>query len=144
MSTSGLRIKFRLFSIFVIFIALQGYSQHRLVLLHPTVSNIESMEWMVENKVIDIPGVELLGVYSANEAYDFSESESYIREHHLNNYKLQWMGKLLRGCNIHNLRMLSEFSFIRNPPRCISLKHDLHRFPAPLFPQTNCLSNRIA
>ncbi len=89
MSTSGLRIKFRLFSIFVIFIALQGYSQHRLVLLHPTVSNIESMEWMVENKVIDIPGVELLGVCSANEAYDYTESENYIREHHLDNYKLQ-------------------------------------------------------
>lgn len=76
-------------TILVMLLALPGRSQHRLVLLHPTVSNIKSMVWMVENKVIDIPGVELLGVYSAQETYNYSESEDYIREHHLEDYKLR-------------------------------------------------------
>ncbi len=73
----------------IVFSALKGESQHRLVLLNPTVSNIESMVWMIENKVIDIPGVELLGVYSAHEADDYSESEKYLVQHQPVNYHLQ-------------------------------------------------------
>ena len=67
--------------------SLQGQSQHRLVLLHPTVSNIESMVWMVENKIIDIPGVEMTGVYYAKEAYDYSASEKYLADHNITDVK---------------------------------------------------------
>jgi putative glutamine amidotransferase len=72
-----------------ILMTFQGKSQHRLVLLHPTVSNIESMEWMVGNQIINIPGVEMLGVYSAGEAYDYSASERYLAAHKLKNYQLR-------------------------------------------------------
>ncbi len=44
---------------------------------------------MVENKVIDIPGVELLGVYSSNETYDYTKSEDYLKVNHLSYYRLQ-------------------------------------------------------
>jgi len=85
-------------AILFMFLTFNGQAQHRLVLLHPTVSNIESMEWMVENKVIDIPGLEMIGVYSAHEAYDFSLSDRFIVEHHLTNYKLQKVeGEILPG-----------------------------------------------
>ena len=47
------------------------------------------MEWMVENKIIDIPDVELVGVYYAKEAYDYSASEKFLAEHLLKNYKLR-------------------------------------------------------
>ena len=98
MSSSSIKINRWLITIFVIFMALQGLSQHRITLLHPTVSNIKNMIWMVENKVIDIPGVELLGVYSPGEAYDYSESENYIREKRPGNYKLQKVeGEILPG-----------------------------------------------
>ena len=84
---------FRFKAIFVLFlvllISIQGQSQHRLVLLHPTVSNIESMEWLVENKIIDIPEVELIGVYFAKEAYDYSASAKYLAVHQLKNYQLR-------------------------------------------------------
>jgi len=59
------------------------------MLLHPTVGNIENMIWMVDNKIIDIPGVELVGVYSADEAYDYAASEKYLTEHHASNYRLR-------------------------------------------------------
>jgi putative glutamine amidotransferase len=88
MEKSRFYIKSLLLFIFLFLISVQGQSQHRLVLLHPTVSNIENMVWMVENKMIDIPGVELLGVYSAIEAYDYSASEKYLTEHQLTNYQL--------------------------------------------------------
>ncbi len=91
MKKSRLKIKELLLIILGVFISLNGESQHRLVLLHPTVSNIESILWMVENKIIDIPGLELLGVYSAREEYDYSASENYIKGHHSGNYQLQKM-----------------------------------------------------
>ena len=76
-------------TILSIFLVVAGHSQHRLVLLHPTVSNIENIVSMIDNKVIDVPGAELIGVYSADEAYDYSQSENYIKEHHLNYYNLR-------------------------------------------------------
>lgn len=89
MNRPPFKIKALLLLVLFVFIVLKGESQHRLVLLHPTVSNIENFMWLVDNKVIDIPGVELLGVYSTHEAYDYSASEAYIREHHIANYRLQ-------------------------------------------------------
>ncbi len=86
---SLIRIKACLLMTLVIFVSIHAHSQHRLVLLHPTVGNIESMEWMVKNKIIDIPGVELVGVYYAKEAYDYSASEKYLNEHKFNNYQLR-------------------------------------------------------
>ncbi len=80
----------------VIFISFHAQSQHRLMLLHPTVTNIESMEWMVENKVIDIPGVELIGVYYSGEVYDYSASEKYLIDHQLKNYHLRMIKGELR------------------------------------------------
>jgi len=74
--------------VIVLLTSLQGQSQNRLVLLHPTVSNIESMVLMVENKIIDIPGVEMTGVYYAKEAYDYSASEKYLADHSVKNYHL--------------------------------------------------------
>ena len=88
MKRAGFQIKSLLLLTIVLLIAFQGQAQHRLVLLHPTVSNIENMEWMVENKIIDIPDVEMVGVYYAKEAYDYAASEKYLAEHPLKNYQL--------------------------------------------------------
>jgi putative glutamine amidotransferase len=85
---SVFRIRAFLVMTIVIFISSHAHSQHQVVLLHPTVSNIENMEWLVENKIIDIPGLELLGVYYEKEAYNYSFSEKYLIEHHLKNYHL--------------------------------------------------------
>ena len=89
MRIPGFIKKVLLTNLLAIFLFLHCFSQHRLVLLHPTVSNIENMVWMIENKVIDIPGIDLLGVYSSNEAYDYTLSAEYLRVHHLNYYHLQ-------------------------------------------------------
>ncbi len=88
MRKAGFKIKSLFLLTIVLLIAFQGQAQHRLVLLHPTVSNIENMEWMVENKIIDIPDVEMIGVYYANEAYNYAVSEKYLAEHSLKNYQL--------------------------------------------------------
>ncbi len=89
MKNSRFQAKSLLLSVIFCITFFLGQAQHRLILLHPTVSNIENMIWMVDNKIIDIPGVELVGVYSADEAYNYSASEKYLAEHHVFNYKLR-------------------------------------------------------
>ncbi|HEY3387954.1 MAG TPA: gamma-glutamyl-gamma-aminobutyrate hydrolase family protein [Prolixibacteraceae bacterium] len=88
MRKARFQIKSLLLLTIVLLIAFRGQAQHRLVLLHPTVSNIVNIEWMVENKMIDIPELEMVGVYYAKEAYDYSASVKYLAEHPLTNYKL--------------------------------------------------------
>ena len=85
---SVIRIRAFLLMTIVIFISSHAHSRHRIVLLHPTVSNIENMEWMVEHKIIDIPEVELTGVYYADEAYNYAASEKYLSDHQIKNYHL--------------------------------------------------------
>ncbi|GET20329.1 gamma-glutamyl-gamma-aminobutyrate hydrolase family protein [Prolixibacter denitrificans] len=70
-------------------------SKHRIILLHPTVSNIENALALVKDGLIDIPNLEMLGVYYADENYDYSASEKYLAEHHIENYHLEKVeGKL--------------------------------------------------
>jgi putative glutamine amidotransferase len=63
-------------------------AQHRVILLHPTVGNIENMIWMTEHKIIDIPDIEMIGVYHEKEAYDYSQSEQYLKDKAVKNYRL--------------------------------------------------------
>ena len=88
MRKARFQLKVLLFTAIIFFGSLQGHAQHRLVLLHPTVSNIENFERLIENKIIDIPDVELIGVYYEKESYDYSASKKYISDHQINNYKL--------------------------------------------------------
>ena len=88
MKNVALRFKALLIACYLVLIFCQGFSQHKVVLLHPTVSNIENFEWLVTNKVINIPDLELLGVYYAKEAYNYSASEKFIADHQIKNYHL--------------------------------------------------------
>ena len=60
----------------------------QIVLMHPTASIIESFELLITNKIINIPNVELIGVYHEKEEYDYSKSINYIKEHKIKNFYL--------------------------------------------------------
>ena len=55
-------------------------AQHKIFLLHPTVENIENMLELIRQKVIDIPDMEMVGVYYEKEAFDYTQSEKYLEE----------------------------------------------------------------
>lgn len=101
MRTSGFRFKWLLLVVFIVLISVQGQSQHRIVLLHPTASNIENMVWLVEDRIIDIPDLEILGVYASNEAYDYSASEKYLNQHHISYFRLRGLEGQLKPEDIY-------------------------------------------
>lgn len=63
-------------------------AQHKVFLLHPTVGNIENMLELIKQKVIDIPDMEMVGVYHEKEAFDYSQSEKYLQEKKIAHYSL--------------------------------------------------------
>ncbi|HWS00699.1 MAG TPA: gamma-glutamyl-gamma-aminobutyrate hydrolase family protein [Prolixibacteraceae bacterium] len=78
-----------------------AFAQHKIFLLHPTVDNIENALELVKLKIIDIPDLELVGVYYAKEAYDYTESEKYLKNNLISHYTLMKVSGELNTKNIY-------------------------------------------
>lgn len=76
-------------------------AQHRVFLLHPTVGNIENMLELIRQKVIDIPEMEMIGVYHEKEAFDYTQSEEYLKENKITHYTLMKISGELTPKNIY-------------------------------------------
>ena len=73
---------------------------HRVFLLHPTVGNIENMMELLQQKVIDIPNLEMVGVYHEKEVSDYDKSASYLKEKKIAHYTLMKISGELTTKNI--------------------------------------------
>ncbi len=82
-------------------------AQHRVFLLHPTVGNIENMLELIRQKVIDIPDLEMIGVYHEKEASDYTQSDAYLKEHKIAHYTLM---KISGELNVQNIYRENECS----------------------------------
>ena len=76
-------------------------AQHKIFLLHPTVENIENMLELIQQKVIDIPDMEMVGVYYEKEASDYTQSEKYLEEKKITHYTLMKISGELNLKNIY-------------------------------------------
>lgn len=59
-----------------------------ILLIHPTVKNIATFNYLSTNKIIDVRNVKFVGVYHKDELYDYSKSENYINDSNLTNFSL--------------------------------------------------------
>ena len=55
-------------------------NKNRVVLLFPTVGGLENFIYLIDNRIIDIPKLELIGLYHANESYDYNKSVEFLEE----------------------------------------------------------------
>ncbi len=76
-------------------------AQHKVFLLHPTVDNIENMLELVKLKVIDIPELEMVGVYYDKEASNYAESEKFLKDNKIAHYSLMKISGALNTQNIY-------------------------------------------
>ncbi|MDP3435241.1 MAG: gamma-glutamyl-gamma-aminobutyrate hydrolase family protein [Bacteroidota bacterium] len=60
-----------------------------ILLAHPTVQNIETIHFMLNNNILHLSDVEFVGVYSAAESYDYSKSIALIKKPEMNLFHLQ-------------------------------------------------------
>jgi putative glutamine amidotransferase len=90
-----------LFLLLLQFLILSAFAQHKIFLLHPTVGNIENMLELIKLKVIDIPDLEMVGIYHEKEVSDYSQSEKYLKEHGVAYYTLLKISGELNTKNIY-------------------------------------------
>lgn len=61
-----------------------------IVLTNPTVSNLKTIQFLVNHKLLDVksPKTKFVGVYFEGQNYDFAETKKYISENQLKNFYL--------------------------------------------------------
>ena len=60
-----------------------------ILLAHPTVKNIQTIEYLIKNQILFVGETEFIGVYFYSERYDYNQTIRYIRDNELETFHLQ-------------------------------------------------------
>jgi len=60
-----------------------------VLLAHPTVKNIETINFLLTNRILQLPEIEFVGVYSLAENYDYSQSVALLKKPEMSRFHLQ-------------------------------------------------------
>jgi putative glutamine amidotransferase len=60
-----------------------------VLLAHPTVGNIETINFLLNHNILKVPDVEFVGVYSSAENYNYNQSVSLIKRSDMSRFHLQ-------------------------------------------------------
>ncbi|HKJ42324.1 MAG TPA: hypothetical protein VKA27_09515, partial [Sunxiuqinia sp.] len=60
-----------------------------ILITHPTVENIRTMQYLLDNHILFIGESEIVGIYYSFEKYNYNQSVNYIHEHNLAKFHLQ-------------------------------------------------------
>jgi len=81
-----------------------------ILLIHPTVNNINTFNYLSKNKIIELDNVKFIGVYHKDELYDYSKSQQYITDSNLTNFSLVSLdNKIEKGEIFANNKLSSKF-----------------------------------
>ena len=75
-----------------------------IILTNPTIRNLKTMDYLVDSKLLKINTgkVKFVGVYYKEQKYDFTETQKYIEENHLDNFFLHEINGNPRISNMNN------------------------------------------
>ncbi|HAQ21002.1 MAG TPA: hypothetical protein DCR40_17475 [Prolixibacteraceae bacterium] len=60
-----------------------------ILLAHPTVQNLETIQFLLSNHILQLSDAEFIGVYSTHEAYDYTRSVELINKPEMSKFHLQ-------------------------------------------------------
>jgi len=112
------RILFSFFLIYTLFISSSVFAQNffnstydplksYILLTHPTVENIQRIQYLTEKNLLFIGETEFIGIYFYAEKYDYSQTIRYIRDNNLNNFHLQ---QLIGTLSVDNIFQPNDFT----------------------------------
>jgi len=73
---------------FLNFVSL-AQKENNLIIVHPTAYNLELFTYLIDSDIVKINDLKIIGVYHTNENYDYSKSETFIKENNLSFIKLK-------------------------------------------------------
>lgn len=84
------------------------HGQDTLLMFHPTAYNLEVAQQLIDEKILDMDGYHLLGVYHELETYDYQKSVDYIKEHKGNGFSVKEISGSLSPDNIFGRNACTE------------------------------------
>lgn len=57
--------------------------ENTLIFVHPTEYNLSLFNYLLENEIVKIDNLKIIGAYHSKENYDYSESKKFIKKHKL-------------------------------------------------------------
>ena len=60
-----------------------------VLLAHPTVQNLETIQFLLQNNILKLPDAEFIGVYSTAESYDYAKSVALLKKSEMGRFHLQ-------------------------------------------------------
>jgi len=83
------KVLFTLSILFFLNFVSSAQKENNLIIIHPTAYNLELFTHLIDNEIVVIDDHMILGVYHSNENYDYSKSETFIKENDLSFIKLK-------------------------------------------------------
>jgi putative glutamine amidotransferase len=82
---------------------------HYIVLMHPTVHNLKTFQFLTENGVFPLPSqMKVLGVYSTSGSYNYQLSHDYLQQENIRNITLLGLEALADPGQIFSENALSK------------------------------------
>lgn len=72
-----------------------------VLLAHPTVQNIETIRFLLNNKLLQLRDVEFVGMYSVAETYDYSKTIALLKKPDMQIFHLQKVGEVMSASQIY-------------------------------------------
>lgn len=72
-----------------------------ILITHPTVENIKTMQYLLDNHILFIGEAEVVGIYYSFENYNYNLSVNYIHDNELTKFHLQHLTGMLNPDNIY-------------------------------------------
>ena len=83
-------------------------AQDTLLLFHPTANNMEVIEKLVLEKLFDLDGYHVLGVFHNGETYDYDQARRWLNENPEDPFTLREIGNTLEPGNLFGTNECSE------------------------------------
>lgn len=71
-----------------------------VLLAHPTVKNIETINFLITNRILQLPEIEFVGVYSLAENYDYTQSVALLKKPEMSRFHLQKLDGVMSSTQI--------------------------------------------
>jgi len=94
---------------FTILLSLNAFCQktYNIALMHPTIHNIKSFEYLVNKHFITIKNVKIVAITFDAEDYNFSETKKYVEKNKLQNVEFIDLAESLKPDELYKVNHLS-------------------------------------
>jgi len=76
--------------VFILTLFFSANSQENtLIIVHPTEYNLELFTYLIDNGIVKIDSLKIIGVYYEKETYDYSKSEAFLAKNNYTNIELR-------------------------------------------------------